>query len=56
LDAPPDTLKLDEIFSDYQPRQLSALNRRPRNVGSIQTTDAAESPRSFNLILVPAKA
>jgi hypothetical protein len=53
----------DEIFSGYQPRQVSVLSRRfgehlvhhqgcdddhrdgPRNVGSIQTPGAADSPR-----------
>jgi hypothetical protein len=54
---------LDDILSGYQPRQVSVLNRRfedhlghhhqgsddgPRNVGSIQIPDAADSPRRFN--------
>jgi len=54
---------LDEIFSGYQPRQLSVLSRRfeddlghrrrqdgPRNVGSIQTPDGADNPRRFHPI------
>jgi hypothetical protein len=58
--------KLDEIFSGYQPRQVSALNRRfedhlghddddddddgdgPRNVGSMQTPDTTDSPRTLH--------
>jgi hypothetical protein len=49
----------DEIFSGYQPRQVSTLNRRfpkdddrdgSRNVGSIQTPNTADSPRRFHRI------
>jgi hypothetical protein len=64
--------ELDEIFSGYQPPQMSVWNRRfedhlghhhhhhhhhhipdddrngPQNVGSIQTSEGADSPRGLN--------
>jgi hypothetical protein len=49
-------IKFDEVFSSYQPRKKPVWNRRfedrvgPRNVGFIQTPDAADSPRLHRLI------
>jgi len=42
---------LDEIFSGYHPRQIPDDDDDrdgPRNVGSVQTTEAAASPKRFH--------